>query len=191
MFGLGYEPTRSLFLLLTPFYLLFAAILVLNTEFISKNISYWLWLVPMLIGTFVIEAIGVRDGNIFGEYVYGNVLGYKLFEVPIIIPINWVMVIWGAYTFSSLLTKDKFAKAFITAACAVVFDFVMEPIAITLGFWTWANVSVPLENYLMWFVISLVGGFAAHYLKLKANTNIVLFNLVLQFLFFLCLLLLI
>jgi putative membrane protein len=185
--GLAWEQSRPLFLQLTPLFLLFNALMVFNTEFIARNITYWLWLIPAGLISFYLEAYGVSSGNIFGAYTYGDILGIKLAQVPLIIGLNWVMVIWGAYSFASFLTKDKIAKAFITGAACVVFDYILEPVAIALGFWNWQEVKVPAQNYLAWFVISFVLGFLAHYLKLKNNTNIVPLQLMLQFLLFLSL----
>jgi putative membrane protein len=39
---------------------------------------------------------------------------------------------------------------------AVVFDLVLEPVAIALNYWQWAAVSVPFQNYVAWFVIAAV-----------------------------------
>ncbi len=185
--GLAWEQSRPLFLQLTPLFLLFNALMVFNTEFIARNITYWLWLIPAGLISFYLEAYGVSSGNIFGAYTYGDILGIKLAQVPLIIGLNWVMVIWGAYSFASFLTKDKIAKAFITGAACVVFDYILEPVAIALGFWNWQEVKVPAQNYLAWFMISFVLSFLAHYLKLKNNTNIVPLQLMLQFLLFLSL----
>lgn len=185
--GLVWEQSRSLFVQLTPFFLLFNALLVFNTEFIARNITYWLWLIPAALFSFYLEAYGVATGNIFGAYTYGEVLGIKIAQVPLLIGLNWVMVIWGAYSFATYMTKDKIAKAFITGAACVVFDYFLEPIAIALGFWNWKEVAVPAQNYVAWFVISFVLALLAHYLKLKNNTNIVPIQLLLQFLLFLSL----
>jgi len=33
-------------------------------------------------------------------------------------------------------------------------DLLIEPVAIELNFWRWTDVTVPLENYIAWFVLS-------------------------------------
>jgi putative membrane protein len=35
-------------------------------------------------------------------------------------------------------------------------DFLIEPIAIKLDFWQWQNNTVPLQNYLAWFILSFI-----------------------------------
>jgi putative membrane protein len=35
-------------------------------------------------------------------------------------------------------------------------DFLIEPVAIKYDYWAWAEVAVPVQNYIAWFFISLV-----------------------------------
>jgi len=42
------------------------------------------------------------------------------------------------------------------AAMATFFDFILEPVAVKLNFWTWNNGDIPLYNYLCWFLVSAV-----------------------------------
>ena len=38
----------------------------------------------------------------------------------------------------------------------VLLDFLIEPVAIEFGWWSWDIVTVPLQNYIMWFLVSLI-----------------------------------
>ena len=38
----------------------------------------------------------------------------------------------------------------------VLLDIIIEPIAIKLDFWTWADVAVPIQNYVMWFFTAFI-----------------------------------
>ncbi|MBK7882949.1 MAG: carotenoid biosynthesis protein [Chitinophagaceae bacterium] len=40
-----------------------------------------------------VEIIGVKTGFLFGNYSYGIVLGPKIQSVPILIGINWFIII--------------------------------------------------------------------------------------------------
>ena len=55
--------------------------------------------------------------------------------------------------------------AAITGALMTAFDYVMEPAAIRLGYWSWSGGEVPLANYLGWFTIG--GGLAFFGYKFK------------------------
>ena len=75
---------------------------------------------------------------------------------------------------------------FGSALLAVIFDWVMEPVAVKLGFWTWAgNGQIPWLNYLSWFFICTLLLFIVRILKIKPD-NIFAVNLFLiQLMFFL------
>ncbi len=38
----------------------------------------------------------------------------------------------------------------------LLMDLLIEPVAIHLGYWSWTGGDIPIQNYLSWFVISLV-----------------------------------
>ena len=65
-------------------------ILFANIKLNNMNQIFSLLLI-FLIGMFS-EFIGVNYGVIFGEYIYGNNLGFKLFGVPFLIGLNWVIL---------------------------------------------------------------------------------------------------
>jgi putative membrane protein len=44
-------------------------------------------------------------------------------------------------------------KIISVALLMTFFDFMMEPAAIKLGYWTWIEVEVPLQNYVAWFIL--------------------------------------
>jgi len=49
-----------------------------------------------------------------------------------------------------------FASFIIDATFLVfMFDLIMEPVAVKLGYWQWENNTIPLYNYLCWIIISL------------------------------------
>ena len=134
------------------------------------------------------EMIGVNTGLLFGDYSYGEVFGRKLFGVPVLIGINWFCVVFAAHVvaikFSDKL-KGKFPVALLTAAIATAFDWIMEPVAMKLGFWNWSDGTIPLFNYVSWFVISFAVSTAFGYLKIQSNNKFAPYFLMIQALFFL------
>ncbi|MBN2745795.1 MAG: carotenoid biosynthesis protein [Bacteroidales bacterium] len=104
---------------------------------------------------FFVEVIGVNTGLIFGEYSYGNSLGIKIFNTPIMIAFNWLLMI---YTSAAIAQKWKFhpiITILFGAALMVVYDMLLEPVAPKLDMWTWVQSSAPLQNYLAWALISI------------------------------------
>lgn len=174
-------------ILLTPLTLLLTGgIVLLSTIKNSKN-NFIIWAIVTYIITFTLEVIGVKSGMIFGSYSYGDVLGVKYLNVPLIIGFNWIMVILGAILLTEKILNNKFIITITASLLATIFDFFLEPTAIKLGYWNWSDTSVPLQNYFAWFIISLL--FTVLYFKMKINvkTDLPIIFFLIQFIFFIIL----
>lgn len=153
--GIISETYRPLFTALSPINLLLSAALMLWLQpSYSASVKVWLMLV-FLIGFFA-EVIGVKTGLLFGEYQYGNVLGLKLLDVPLLIGFNWMMVSLGSYVLIQPARVNKYLKAILATLLCVLLDVFIEPVAIKLGYWHWFVGFPPLQNYIGWFFVALV-----------------------------------
>jgi putative membrane protein len=137
--------------------------------------------------TFLLEAVGVKTGIIFGSYSYGNVLGPKLLEVPLLIGINWALIILGTTIISSKLTKNKILLPSFAGLLALAFDFILEPVATELNYWSWEEGNIPVQNYIAWFVIGTFSAVLFILLKVRINDEVPGYYFIMQFLFFLAL----
>ena len=155
IFGHLFYPLRELMLFLTPVTLLLTGTLVLFTSYKGSN-KFLKWIILTYLLTFALEVIGVKTGLVFGEYKYGETLGLKLFEVPLIIGFNWILVILGTISVAQLITKNVLANSLIAATISVIFDLVLEPIAIKLDYWQWSQNVIPIQNYIAWFLIAFI-----------------------------------
>ncbi len=173
-----------LMLFLTPYTLLLLGLFVLFYSYQKGNYLLLLWCFVTYVFTFLLEVIGVASGLIFGNYIYGDVLGFQLLNVPIIIGFNWVMVILGAIKITDYLKIKPPFNFLLTALLAVLFDFILEPVAISLNYWQWENVSVPFHNYAAWFFISLIAVYFYHSLKIKNDSTIAIHYFIAQCIFF-------
>lgn len=176
-----------LMLFLTPYTLMLTGFLVIYPELTSQNNKFIMWLAATYIITFIIEAIGVETGLIFGEYVYGNVLGLKIFNTPLIIGFNWVLVIWGAIQLVKFFTTKKVLIILFASLLAVFFDFIMEPAAVQMGYWIWEAGIIPMQNYIAWFVIAVL--FSGLYLLfgIKTESKLPGYYFLIQLIFFIAL----
>jgi putative membrane protein len=138
----------SYFNLLLSFGILLASRVNMNKKFIGFLIF------SFLIGM-TVEWIGVHTGLLFGNYKYGENLGLKLFEVPLVIGLNWSMLTVIAASFVDRIKSTMIIKIISSAALMTLFDVLMEPVAITSDFWHWKG-DIPLYNYVCWFIVSLV-----------------------------------
>ena len=131
------------------------------------------------------EIIGTNTGLIFGEYAYGRTLGFQVGHVPLIIGVNWLMLVYAtAAVVNSVAEKQHFViKAALSAGLMVFLDFFIEPVAIRYDFWSWTDNIIPIQNYVAWFVIAFALLIVTHRIVLiKSKTAIALF--IAQLLFF-------
>ena len=105
---------------------------------------------------FFSEVVGVHTGLLFGDYTYGQSLGLKLWEVPLLIGLNWLMLVYITGHISNYTGLHWFAKAILGATLMVMLDVFIEPIAVAFDFWSWNEASIPLSNYLGWFVVAFI-----------------------------------
>ena len=131
---------------------------------------------------FSAEALGVNYGLVFGHYYYTPALGISLFGVPLLAALAWEPIVYAAFCLSDLLTVRASNIAGITdqktfpilaagigALATTAWDLMIDPIAVSQGWWAWvgggpyvpyvAN-GVPIQNFLGWlsvaFVINLI-----------------------------------
>jgi putative membrane protein len=177
------SPFKEYFKLLTPVNLLLSAFLLwINHREKNKGLIGFISF-TFLFG-FIIEFLGVRYGLLFGEYTYGKTLGPMLFQVPVIIGLNWLLVIYSIATLTDTLKIHSSVKVFLGALLAVSIDWVIEPVAMRYDFWAWKGEQVPIQNYIGWFFTSSVLLTAYHLLKVKAENKLALPYYFIQFLFF-------
>ena len=187
LLGHSFEVSRGLMIFLTPLVLLISSLVVCYPVIKNAQSTTIVWCIVTFLLTFFAEVIGVKSGLIFGNYAYGEVLGFKILEVPLIIGINWMLIMLGSISLAQFLTKNIFVTALLAGLFSVLFDIILEPVAISLGYWQWSSVSPPFSNYYSWFVIVFI--LTIFYVKLKVHLDSPLprFYLLVQTVFFLSL----
>ncbi|MCX7876113.1 MAG: carotenoid biosynthesis protein [Melioribacteraceae bacterium] len=174
-------------IMLTPFTLFITTSIVIMNLLTDDNKKIFLWLLIVFFITMLIEIIGVHTKIIFGNYQYGNTLGIKIFGVPIIIGFNWVLIILGAIQLSNKLFNKKLLILLVAPVFTVLFDFILEPVAIKLDYWSWHNNTIPIQNYIAWYIISLVAVMFFSFMKIELKNNISMKYFIVQLIFFLIL----
>jgi len=180
------SPFQEYFRLLTPFNLLMsAAILWVNHR--ERNLEILWYSIFVFVLGFLVELVGVRFGIIFGQYAYGATLGPKLLNVPIIIGLNWLLVMYCIAALTDSLKIPTVVKIAAGATLAVAVDWLIEPVAMHFDFWTWKDGIVPFQNYVAWFFTSAIMQSAYHVLKVRAENKLALPYYFTQLFFFLIL----
>lgn len=177
------SPYKEWFLLLTPFNLILST-LILYYHHSDFNKQFLLFSVLIFLAGFFLEVVGVKTGSVFGEYYYGSTLGFKLFDVPLVMGLNWLMLIYSAGIIFNKLKISFVFKALLGAAALVGLDILIEPMAIHYDFWIWAAPTIPIQNFVAWFIAAFV--FLCLFYKLQfIKTNKLALTLCLvQFSFF-------
>ena len=184
LIGIVFTPYKDWFIYSVPIVLLIMFLLLSITQlkFFRAYIAFFF--IAFTIGM-ATEIIGVNTGLLFGNYQYGQVLGPKLYGVPLLIGFNWFNIVFCS---GSLLTQcidvlrskwnvnitsRTFTIAVVLggAAIATGFDIILEPVAVKLNFWSWENGHIPLFNYICWFMISaILLGLKMYLKKISVNT---------------------
>jgi uncharacterized membrane protein len=119
--------------------------------------------VTALVG-FVAEVLGTSTGFPFGQYFYSDILGPKIVGVPEVVPLVWFVIAYLAYSISRVVSGTKanlLGIALLSAFGAVSWDFMVDPMFSSYGYWTWTKqflplpklAGIPLTNFVGWFVV--------------------------------------
>ncbi len=176
-----------LFVKLIPIALLLSSVALVFFHRTFNTKTWAVFISIYLIGFFV-EVVGVNTGLIFGEYSYGESLGIKAFNTPLIIGLNWLLLV---YITASVIEKFNLpapVKVILSASFMLGYDLIIEQIAPLLDMWNWQNKMVPLKNYLAWFFLALMFHIAIQAFDIKTKNKLAPVILVCQVLFFLILL---
>ena len=140
-----------------PIFILTAAILCAINQ---KARTIFLLLIAGLIG-FSSEIIGVITSFPYGGYDYTDKLGYKLFDVPLVLVCAWIIVSSFALDLISFLNIKKIFFPFVFASITTYYDLLIDPLMSgPLEYWLWnaeqgGFYGVPFENFFGWFLVSL------------------------------------
>lgn len=167
------------------------------------NVAFVIFFITCFSVGYGVELIGTSTGYLFGDYAYGDVLGPKGSGVPLIIGVNWFIIIYCCgVTILALynrLTRNldeamrprpimKMASVVSDGALlAVFFDWIMEPAAIRLGYWAWQGGDIPMFNYVCWLIVSAILLMIFHICKFEKQNKFAVNLLLIQLMFFLLL----
>lgn len=180
------SPLKPYFQLLTPLTLILSAVLLwLNQT--GNQVNLIRFSLTVIIMGFIVEWVGVTTGLIFGDYQYGHSLGPKLGGVPVIIGLNWLLVMYCVAALTDSLRIPTLAKIVIASLLAVAIDWLIEPVAMKLDFWHWQNSKIPIHNFIGWFFTSVAMQWCYHTFRVKAENRLALPYYFIQLFFFLVL----
>jgi putative membrane protein len=192
------------FVSMTPMNLLLSLALIFWTQKERDGAFFVFFLAAFQTGFFT-EYLGVNHQLLFGHYRYEHALGFSYFGVPLMIGVNWFMIVYCSAAAAQMILKFtgisahqstsaalRFAEEIlfivIGALITMCFDWIMEPAAIQLGYWTWlSDAGIPIKNYRDWFLVSAFLLWLFRRLRVQAQNQFAIFLLLIQTLFFILL----
>src|SRR6218665_1929759 len=108
---------------------------------------------------FTVEYIGVHTGYLFGDYHYGVSLGPKLYSIPVIMSVNWILLSFCSSAVVWNISRNNLVRAIVAAGLMTGLDFLIERVAGKMNFWYWKSNEIPMFNYLCWFGLSLAANY--------------------------------
>ena len=146
---------------LSPLNLLLALVLLILSIPDKNNFTY-LSLAFIFVASYILENVGVNSGVLFGNYKYGEALGPKLMETPILIGVNWIIVSYTSVVSANYFAEklklklNQYTGAAIAALLMVITDIPIELLCSKLDFWYWQNNQIPLQNFTAWFFFGYI-----------------------------------
>jgi putative membrane protein len=173
--------------------LLFVLQLLVFIGWCSILINGWATSIAAFILTFLIaftaEALGVNTGIIFGNYYYPDILGPQVFGVPVLVALAWEPILFASFYMTDILVpvnerNNGFWKrmliwlglAVIGAVATTAWDMMMDPFAVSKGWWVWRDggpytpyieSGVPVSNFVGWFITAFVCQLVCRFIKIR------------------------
>lgn len=156
LIGFLIPVAQPYFIKLVPFHLLLMfAVIVFAYNGNVKRLS--LFICGVFLCGWLVEVLGVHTGKIFGSYYYGNTLGYKIAAVPLLMGVNWVILIFSVgQMMKSLKVRNSILASVLGATALIIFDFFLEPVAMKFNYWQWDWKEIPAQNFIAWFIVSVI-----------------------------------
>lgn len=123
--------------------------------------------------TWLVEWAGVTSGSPFGEYAYTTALQPQVGNIPVIIPLAWLMMLFPAWGVAETILsnwRQRLGRGYLPAFAVLsglafsAWDLYLDPMMTARGLWFWVTPSgyfgIPWQNYFGWwgsaFILTLV-----------------------------------
>jgi putative membrane protein len=187
LYGFLTTAFEDIFIMLVPYHLLLMLLLMILTVN-DRSADLIKFSTGVYLAGFFIEVIGVNTGQIFGNYTYGSALGVKLWATPLLIGVNWLLLVYCTGAFLQKFNlKNRVLFSALGAGILLGIDFLIEPVAIRFDYWSWFEGIIPVQNYLGWYIFSFFLFLFYSGLNFRKENNAAIVLLFTQFCFFLAL----
>jgi putative membrane protein len=138
---------------------LLQAALVLALLQQAWGLARTLWAALLIIlFSWAIEALGLATGWPFGDYHYTDKLQPQVAQVPLLVPLAWLMMLPPAWAVAGRIANGARTPAFVglSGLAMTAWDLFLDPQMVAWGFWLWAEpggyFGIPWLNFAGWFL---------------------------------------
>jgi putative membrane protein len=153
--GISIHFTSAFFAGLIPIIILlsfFTCLIYHKPAFDNTTILVFL---AIVVSSFFIEAAAVKYGFIFGNYSYGTSLGFQVIGAPLIIGLNWLLLVYCTAALTENLNQGIIIKVIVASLLMLFYDLLLEISAPFLNMWSFEEGKIPVRNFIAWFAIAL------------------------------------
>lgn len=118
--------------------------------------------ITVIVSNFL-ENLSIVTGFPFGHYQYSDVLGLKVFYVPVLIGPAYIAVGYLAWVLAAIIVphSKNWGIPILAAVLMVSWDLTFDPTSSTINhWWVWKNggtyFGVPLSNFAGWAVTTVI-----------------------------------
>lgn len=172
--------------------MLVCVIVSLSGRWSKKGITAMAVLV--IVFCLLVEIVGSRTGFPFGHYHYSESLSIQVQDVPLLIPLAWLMMIVPAWGVTSLLLPsraggrtliDRLLFAGLAGLVMTAWDLLVDPQMVAFGYWEWKDPSgyfgIPWTNFAGWWLTSFITTLLVNPKHLPRFQLLILYSLTLVF----------
>ena len=132
------------------------------------------------------EVIGSHTGILFGTYSYTHLLQPQILDVPLQIPLGWLMMMPPSWAVAGSISKGvkhrlKFPTFVVISSLAMTaWDLFLDPMMVTWGMWGWQKsggyFGIPWGNYLGWLLVSALITILVRPVKLPLGPLLIIYT---------------
>ncbi len=100
---------------------------------------------------------------------------------------NWLFLSYASCSVVERLRLPKLLGYVLPALMMLCYDSVLEQVAPKIDMWSWRDGIVPIQNYVVWFLLALVFSSLIRIMRVDTKNPISLVVLLCQFVFLLIL----
>jgi uncharacterized membrane protein len=186
--ALQFHASEKTFLQALSLVVLLQVAFVLNALY-----RVWGWwgmlraVVGVVLLSWIILAIVVRSGLPYGNLTYTAVLQPQVLDVPLLIPLAWMMMLPPAWAVARLITRKltgcvmHLSFISLSAVAFTAWGLYFEPLMVNLGFEQWNPAGeffgVPWLHFLGWLVVSGVITFGLSPKRIPGGVLVLVYGL--------------